>query len=270
MRSRPSQVATGASDRTQAHPMFAQPEPTADPTVFKVKHVPDTAAYAQIDQLNKLHKIHPLPFPAPRGGVEPRLTLQHVFGDDGAAIARIQAGGKIVFHAGGDCGSTVGPRTENLVTDKLLTDFVGEAPPDTPQFNFLLGDIVYSFGELQYYYDQFYEPYRLYPAPILGVPGNHDGMVSPLAHAQSLEGYLRNSAPIRSSFGRKRAASRGPRKFSRAYSIRSKRRSCESSRFTATRSKTRDTSRAPTSETRSSSSCARRLPASNRITSRGR
>jgi hypothetical protein len=56
----------------------------------------------------------------------------------------------------------------------------------------LLGDIVYSFGELEYYYDQFYEPYRNYQAPILAAAGNHDGMISPLAHAKSLAGYLQN------------------------------------------------------------------------------
>jgi hypothetical protein len=56
----------------------------------------------------------------------------------------------------------------------------------------LLGDIVYSFGEAQYYYDQFYEPYRDYPAPILACAGNHDGMVSPESHVKSLDAFLRN------------------------------------------------------------------------------
>jgi hypothetical protein len=44
----------------------------------------------------------------------------------------------------------------------------------------------------QYYYDQFYEPYRNYHAPVLAAAGNHDGMISPLAHATSLAAYLRN------------------------------------------------------------------------------
>jgi hypothetical protein len=56
----------------------------------------------------------------------------------------------------------------------------------------LLGDVVYSFGESQYYFDQFYDPYRDYPAPILAVAGNHDGMVSPLAHAESLQAFYSN------------------------------------------------------------------------------
>ena len=155
---RPSPSAAGSADRTIGHPTFAQPAPTADPTEFQVKHAPDTAAYAAIDKLNAAHKLAPQPFPKPRGGVEPVLTLQQVLGNNAAAIATIQSEGQIVFHAGGDCGSTIGPKSQNDVTDKMVSDFVGEAPGEVPQFNFLLGDIVYSFGELQYYYDQFYEP----------------------------------------------------------------------------------------------------------------
>jgi hypothetical protein len=78
------------------------------------------------------------------------------------------------------------------VVDKMLSDFRDEPPNAQPQFNFLLGDIVYSFGEAQFYYDQFYEPYRDYHAPILAVAGNHDGMISPLGHEKSLQAFLRN------------------------------------------------------------------------------
>jgi hypothetical protein len=105
---------------------------------------------------------------------------------------KIQTRGQIVFHALGDCGSTVGPKTETLVTDKLVSDFDEADPKEVPQFNLLLGDVVYSFGEAKYYYDQFYEPYRNYPAPILAVAGNHDGIVAPDAHAKSLDAFLRN------------------------------------------------------------------------------
>jgi hypothetical protein len=52
--------------------------------------------------------------------------------------------------------------------------------------------MIYSFGEAQYYYDQFYEPYRDYPAPILALAGNHDGMVAPGASATTLAAYLEN------------------------------------------------------------------------------
>ena len=74
----------------------------------------------------------------------------------------------------------------------MVADFDETDPREVPQFCLLLGDIVYNFGETTYYYDQFYEPYRNYQAPILAAAGNHDGMISPLAHATSLEAYLRN------------------------------------------------------------------------------
>ena len=182
----------GGSPRSVKGPLFAQPEPTADPTRFKIKHPSDDPAYKEIDELNREHKIQPLPFPAPRGGVEPQLTLEQVFGGNTAAIDKITNAGQIVFHATGDCGSTRGPQTQSLVADKMVSDFQETATKEVPQFNFLLGDVVYSFGEAQYYYDQFYEPYRDYPAPILAAAGNHDGMLAPAVHAGSLAAFLRN------------------------------------------------------------------------------
>jgi hypothetical protein len=186
-------VARKGSARNLLAPVFAQPEPTPDPSTFKITHPSDDAAYKKIDELNAEHKIFPLPFPPPRGGdVEPRLTLTEVFGDNTSAIGRIQNRGQVVFHATGDCGSTRGPTTQNEVTDKMIGDFTEASPAEIPQFGLLLGDVVYNFGETEYYYDQFYEPYRNYPAPVLAVAGNHDGMISPLAHATSLAAYLRN------------------------------------------------------------------------------
>ncbi len=189
----PPGVVPEPTTRTLAAPVFAQPEPTDDPSTFKIKHPSDTAAYRLIDELNKEHKIHPMPFPLPRGGdAEPRLNLNQVFGGDTTAIRKIQGSGQIVFHSLGDCGSTRGPTTQNEVTDKMLGDFNEAAPSQIPQFALLLGDVIYNFGETEYYYDQFYEPYRNYPAPVLAAAGNHDGMISPLAHAASLAAYLRN------------------------------------------------------------------------------
>jgi hypothetical protein len=61
-----------------------------------------------------------------------------------------------------------------------------------PSFLFHLGDVVYYFGEATYYYDQFYAPYRDYPAPILAVAGNHDGVVYLKDPAPTLAGFLEN------------------------------------------------------------------------------
>src|SRR5260370_8019378 len=98
--------------------------------------------------------------------------------------------GQVVFHSTGECGSTRGPKTQNEVTDKMVSDFDESDPKERPLFNLLLGDTVYSFGEAQYYYDQFYEPYRNYPAPLLPVAGKPYGMISPLSHAPPLHPIL--------------------------------------------------------------------------------
>ncbi|CAB3787098.1 metallophosphoesterase family protein [Paraburkholderia fynbosensis] len=188
----PSAKSRKDNGRVLDAPVFSQPQPTSDPRTFVVRHASDVAAYKVIDELNREHKLKPLPFPAPRGGVEPRLSLADVLDRNQQVLEQINANGQIVFHSTGDCGSTKAPKTQNEVSDKMVSDFDETDPAEVPQFNFLLGDIVYSFGESQYYYDQFYEPYRDYHAPILAVAGNHDGMISPLQHEKSLQAYLRN------------------------------------------------------------------------------
>jgi len=181
-----------SAPRELATPVFAEKRPTPDPTTFLVKHPSDGPFYKEIDQLNREHELKAVTFPMPRGTPEPRLSLYEVLGKKKDAIDWITRNKQIVFHALGDCGSTRSPRTEDLVTDKLQADFQEQDNREIPQFNLLLGDIVYSFGELQYYYDQFYDPYRDYPAPILAAAGNHDSMVPPGLRERALEGYLRN------------------------------------------------------------------------------
>jgi hypothetical protein len=187
-----------STERAIGHPVFAQPEPTADPKKFRIKHASDKDAYASIDALNRAHKLKAMAFPAPRGLPEPKLTFEQVLGgarNDArikAEIKRINDNEQIVFHSGGDCGATRTPKHEDDVTNKMIADFDETTDAEVPRFHLLLGDIVYSFGELQYYYDQFYDPYRNYPAPILAAAGNHDGMIAPNTKATTLTGYIRN------------------------------------------------------------------------------
>jgi Calcineurin-like phosphoesterase/Iron/zinc purple acid phosphatase-like protein C len=165
-------------------PVFAQPTPSPDPTGFK-DPVTD-----QSDQ--ELANLEPVPVPA-GGAVEPILTLAQVYGDAGAAkTAAIESAGQIVFHSVGDTGSVIGPETQSLVADKMVSDFDEEDPADEPSFFFHLGDVVYYFGEAAYYYDQFYEPYRSYPAPIVAIAGNHDGVVYASDPAPTLQAFLNN------------------------------------------------------------------------------
>ncbi len=174
-------------------PIFAQPQPTPDPTKFEVRHPSDNPAYKQIDELNREHKITTIPFPPPRGVPEPRLTLASILAADDAVIQQHYAKAKqIVFHAVGDTGNTRGPASQNLVADKLVSDFDEAAAADQPSFLLHLGDVIYSFGESKYYYDQFYEPYRNYPAPIIALAGNHDGMVAPETNTTTLAAFLEN------------------------------------------------------------------------------
>ena len=182
---------TGPTALTQ--PVFAQPQPTPDPTRFEIKHPSDNPEYKKIDELNREHKLTAIPFPAPRGLPEPQLTLAAILGNNGAAAAQaITQAGRLVFHATGDTGNTRGPESQNLVADKMVGDFQEADPSQCPSFFFHLGDVIYSFGEAQYYYDQFYEPYRDYPAPIVALAGNHDGMVAPGTNATTLAAFLEN------------------------------------------------------------------------------
>jgi hypothetical protein len=178
-RTRTSRLATSAPQ-----PVFAQPTPSPDPTGFKT---PVT------DQSEKgLTSVEPVPQPAGKA-VEPVLTLAQVYGSSGAAkMAAIQKAGQIVFHSVGDTGSAQGPETQSLVADKMVSDFSEQNAADVPCFCFHLGDVVYYFGEGSYYYDQFYAPYRLYPAPIIAIPGNHDGVVYANDPAPTLDAFLRN------------------------------------------------------------------------------
>jgi hypothetical protein len=114
-------------------------------------------------------------------------------------IKAITQGKQIVFHALGDTGNTRSVDAQNQVTDKLVADFQERTPSMTPSFLLHLGDVVYSFGEAKYYYDQFYEPYRNYPRPIIAIAGNHDGMVAPGTGAKTLDAFLTNfcaTAPV--------------------------------------------------------------------------
>jgi len=107
-------------------------------------------------------------------------------------VQQIQNGGRIVFHAVGDTGPTTGPSSVDLVADKMVADFKEVDRADVPQFLFHLGDVVYNFGEDEYYYDQFYDPFRNYSAPIFAIPGNHDGVTYTGDPAASLTAFLRN------------------------------------------------------------------------------
>jgi hypothetical protein len=126
------------------------------------------------------------------------LSLADVFGARGPSVVKeITDAKRIVFHAIGDSGATQSGKQyghELTVTDELATDCNITETANRPSFALHLGDVVYDFGESQYYYDQFYAPFGDYPAPILAIPGNHDSFVLPntAAGTTPLDIFMRN------------------------------------------------------------------------------
>jgi uncharacterized protein YukJ len=113
------------------------------------------------------------PVPTPRG--YPRLDLSTIVGDNPAGYTSGATGESICFNVIGDSGAPSAKSLseyESKVTDLITRDAV--ATP--PAFLFHVGDVVYFYGEEDYYYSQFYEPFRAFPAPIFAIPGNHDGI----------------------------------------------------------------------------------------------
>lgn len=161
------------------HPVFNEIVPSADPAGFAKLHPSDKAVYTQIQNLLKKDVVSFSRSRVADGGM---LTLQDALGSGGAAtIQGIHKAGQIVFHSIGDSGASNAGKYKNEITvaDQLTLDCHNSSPADRPAFLFHLGDVVYDFGESQYYYDQFYEPFRNYAAPIFAVPGNHDSFVIP-------------------------------------------------------------------------------------------
>ncbi len=104
--------------------------------------------------------------------------------------------GHLVFHVVGDTGGVKNPDAQRHVAAAMKTDINAPAKK-RPLFFYQLGDVVYYNGQIQDYYDQFYEPYDNYNPPIFSIPGNHDG--DPIDASQtSLDGwvaYFMTSAP---------------------------------------------------------------------------
>ena len=163
-------------------------------------HGSDKEAYAILD--SQTGTILPREIP-PGPDTEPRMALADALAEQGPAISKaIEKAGQIVFHMLGDTGNTRSARDENSVTDKLASDFDEQDPREVPSFCYNLGDVIYSFGEAEYYYDQFYDPYRDYPAPIFAIAGNHDGMVAPNSSTPTLQAFLANFCAYNQPFHR--------------------------------------------------------------------
>jgi hypothetical protein len=88
----------------------------------------------------------------------------------GADVGIEDPGDGVTFFVIGDHGGVKSPGPQNAVSYAMQKR---EGGP--PAFVYSVGDIVYFYGEEWEYPHQFYEPYAHLLAPIVGIPGNHDG-----------------------------------------------------------------------------------------------
>jgi Calcineurin-like phosphoesterase len=164
---------------TFPQPIFNEGNIIPDPKRFKIKHASDTAQYKQLGDLLKKDVVG---FDSSRLPPDGLYTLENALGPHGPeTIQKINAAQKIIFHSAGDTGASNAGKYGNeiKVADQLSTDCRAADTANRPSFFYHLGDVVYNFGESRYYYDQFYDPYRDYPAPIFAIPGNHDSFIIP-------------------------------------------------------------------------------------------
>jgi Calcineurin-like phosphoesterase len=162
-----------------AEPVFAEGIPTPDPSQFTVTP-DDSADYTK--QVNALLSTEVVSFPQASGKPGDIFSLETAWGPNGPAVIQsINQAQSITFHMVGDSGATAQSTFPAMikVSDAVTNDFHSASAANRPSFLFHLGDLVYNFGESAYYYDEFYEPYRNYPAPIFAIPGNHDSFVLP-------------------------------------------------------------------------------------------
>ena len=160
-------------------PIFSEDDTTPDPTGFGTQHPSDSALYDEIGDLSKKDVVS---FDKSRLADDQLFSLEVAYGNHGPSVTeKIKDAGKIVFHILGDSGASESRKYPNelSVADQVTVDSHQSDENNRAAFLFHLGDVVYNFGESQYYYDQFYDPYRNYPAPIFAIPGNHDSFVVP-------------------------------------------------------------------------------------------
>jgi hypothetical protein len=156
--------------------LYAEPQVSPDEKTFRVDN---TSSDYYNSPYYTAHKDQIQRIPPRRNNLPLNLTD---FAPQKVTDA-IQAARKISFHAVGDTGAAKVNRTQTVATaigheTAVATAMAKDtADPSGPAFFFHLGDVIYNFGEAQYYYDQFYEPFRAYNRPIFAIPGNHDGMV---------------------------------------------------------------------------------------------
>ena len=174
----PPRAATPSSQRRPASGMsnsqgylFAD----FDPNNWSGKYIPDDDADTYntpfVQQQSKGQTRGPVPTPHSY----PRMDLASVVGANPPGYVGSGSNKSIAFDIIGDSGAPTQKQLDEYET-KVTELMAADATKAPPAFCFHVGDVVYFYGEENYYYSQFYEPFKAYPAPIFAVPGNHDGI----------------------------------------------------------------------------------------------
>lgn len=71
------------------------------------------------------------------------------------------------FILAADTGGVIDSSPETMVATEMAKH--------APDFMYIMGDVVYFYGEQSNYYTEFFKPYEKISAPIFAIPGNHDG-----------------------------------------------------------------------------------------------
>jgi hypothetical protein len=170
---------TPLSQPVFSEPVFNEGSFAPDPSHQATPHPSDAELYRELGNALKKNVVG---FDRSWIKDDAVFPLADALGSRGPdVIAAIQQTKQVTFHVIGDSGaSNDGKYQHELhVADQLVADWLVSPVAARPAFLYSLGDVVYDFGEPQYYYDQFYEPYRNYPAPIFAIPGNHDSFIVP-------------------------------------------------------------------------------------------
>jgi uncharacterized protein YukJ len=150
--------------------VFADPRPEDAVQVFKPDDDRDTFKTPFVMAYSKGKTRGPVPTPRRY----PTMSLTDVMGEAPSGYVENAAGKSIVFDMAGDTGA---PSEQKLTQELKVTELMTRnAASVQPAFLFHVGDVVYFYGEEDYYYSQFYKPFQDYPAPIFAIPGNHDGI----------------------------------------------------------------------------------------------
>jgi hypothetical protein len=170
-------VVDSTADQTaQIPPEWVCAEANTWTPVLPTRRVPDPDCEKVLEHLRDVN-------PAKDDLVLPLETIAPL------ASKRAEASGVLTFHTVGCSGDPDTAAPQDAVAQAIAAHL---GLPEQPAFLYHLGDIVYKSGDAEldedaanrqhegkilqrFYSNEFYAAYRQYRAPILAIPGNHDG-----------------------------------------------------------------------------------------------